>query len=86
MGHVADLITIAGVPFLVLLNAFFVAAEFALVTIRWTRVEEMVEERKLGAVRVREGKGGVGVWSVVMVSVSLFSGQAQGGVARHLRR
>jgi CBS domain containing-hemolysin-like protein len=34
---------------LVLLNGFFVAAEFALVTVRRTRVEQMVAERRPGA-------------------------------------
>ena len=42
------------VPLLVALNGFFVAAEFALVTVRWTRVEELVEEGKFGALAVRE--------------------------------
>ncbi len=41
------------VPALVLLNAFFVAAEFALVAVRRTRVEEMVRQgvSRAGAVR-----------------------------------
>jgi CBS domain containing-hemolysin-like protein len=34
-------------------NAFFVAAEFSLVTVRWTRVEELVEEKKFGSLAVR---------------------------------
>lgn len=42
------------VPVLVGLNGFFVSAEFALVTIRWTRVEEMVQEGKFGSIPVRE--------------------------------
>src|SRR5438552_9145414 len=54
MPHWSDFVTLAAVPFLVLLNGFFVAAEFALVTVRWTRVEEMVEEGKFGALMVRE--------------------------------
>ncbi len=37
------------VPALVALNGFFVAAEFALVAIRKTRVEEMVNQGRLGA-------------------------------------
>jgi hypothetical protein len=36
---------IAIIPLLVLLNAFFVAAEFSLVTVRRTRLEEMVPRR-----------------------------------------
>ncbi len=42
------------VALLVATNAFFVAAEFALVTVRWTRVEQLVEEGKFGATAVRE--------------------------------
>jgi CBS domain containing-hemolysin-like protein len=45
---------VLGVLFLVALNAFFVAAEFALVTVRWTRVEELVAEGRFGAVGVRQ--------------------------------
>jgi CBS domain containing-hemolysin-like protein len=41
------------VPLLVLLNAFFVAAEFALVAVRKTRVDEMVKHREFGAAAVR---------------------------------
>jgi len=39
MAYVWDLLTLLTVPLLVGLNGFFVAAEFALVTVRWTRVE-----------------------------------------------
>src|SRR5437868_5752704 len=44
---------LASVPALVALNAFFVAAEFALVAVRRTRVEEMVRQgvSRAGAVR-----------------------------------
>ncbi|HEY2894242.1 MAG TPA: CNNM domain-containing protein, partial [Pirellulales bacterium] len=41
------------VPLLVLGNAFFVAAEFALVSVRRTRVEEMVNKRRAGAGAVK---------------------------------
>jgi CBS domain containing-hemolysin-like protein len=37
------------VPLLVIMNAFFVAIEFALVSVRWTRIEQLVEENKPGA-------------------------------------
>ena len=37
------------VPLLVGLNAFFVAIEFALVSVRWTRIEQLVEENVPGA-------------------------------------
>jgi CBS domain containing-hemolysin-like protein len=49
-----DLVRLLGVPVLVALNGFFVAAEFALVKIRWTKVEEMVDEGRFGALAVRE--------------------------------
>jgi len=35
---------LVGVAFFVLLNAFFVAAEFGLVSVRPTRIEQLVEE------------------------------------------
>src|SRR5438477_7664370 len=41
---------------LVALNGFFVAAEYSLVTVRWTRIEELVERGKFGALAVREAK------------------------------
>ena len=41
------------VPVFVALNAFFVAAEFALVSVRWTRVEQLVRENKWGARTLR---------------------------------
>src|SRR5438093_4514571 len=49
-----DGVRVVGVFVMIALNGFFVAAEFALVTVRWTRVEEMVEEGKFGALMVRE--------------------------------
>jgi magnesium and cobalt exporter, CNNM family len=41
------------IVFLVLANAFFVAAEFALVAVRRTRVDELVNKRRAGALAVR---------------------------------
>jgi CBS domain containing-hemolysin-like protein len=41
------------VPVFVALNAFFVAAEFALVSVRWTRVEQLVGSGKWGARTLR---------------------------------
>jgi len=41
------------VPVFVALNAFFVAAEFALVSVRWTRVEQLVTDAKWGARTLR---------------------------------
>src|SRR5262249_19198729 len=37
------------VPLLVATNAFFVAIEFALVSVRWTRIEQLVTEGRPGA-------------------------------------
>jgi len=47
------LIELAVIVFLVLLNAVFVAAEIALVSIRPSRVEQLVEEGRRGAGRLR---------------------------------
>jgi CBS domain containing-hemolysin-like protein len=37
------------VPLLVAANAFFVMIEFALVSVRWTRIEQLVTEGRPGA-------------------------------------
>jgi CBS domain containing-hemolysin-like protein len=50
----ADVLQLVGVGFLIVLNAYFVAAEFALVTVRWTRVEQLIEQGRFGAIAVRE--------------------------------
>src|SRR5436309_15270586 len=47
--YVLDLIGLALVLVLVAANGYFVAAEFALVTVRWTRVEELVSRGRFGA-------------------------------------
>lgn len=44
-----DLLRLASVPALVLLNGFFVAAEFALVAVRRTQVEQFVQQGRRGA-------------------------------------
>jgi CBS domain containing-hemolysin-like protein len=44
-----EVLGLVAIPALVLLNAFFVAAEFALVAVRRTRVEEMVAQGVKGA-------------------------------------
>jgi putative hemolysin len=49
-GPVLEILVIVA---LVLLNAVFVAAEIALVTVRRTRVEQLVDEGRRGAARVR---------------------------------
>jgi CBS domain containing-hemolysin-like protein len=50
------LVGLVVVVILVALNGFFVAAEYSLVTVRWTRVEELVAQGKFGAVAVRDAK------------------------------
>src|SRR5262245_9392487 len=52
--YVLDVLGLLAVPLLVGLNGFFVAAEFSLVTVRWTRVEELVAQGKFGAPAVKE--------------------------------
>ncbi len=54
MPYLLDSLQILLVFGFVALNAFFVASEFALVTVRWTRVEELVEHKRFGAVSVRD--------------------------------
>ena len=44
-----DSLGILLIPILVGLNGFFVAVEFALVSVRWTRIEQLVEDNVLGA-------------------------------------
>jgi putative hemolysin len=53
MFTLLDSFSLFAVPLLVAMNGFFVAAEFALVTVRWTRVEELVEKGRFGALAVR---------------------------------
>jgi len=43
------LLRVLGIILLVAANAFFVAAEFALVSVRQTRVQQMIEARRIGA-------------------------------------
>jgi putative hemolysin len=47
-----DAIELASIPALILLNGLFVAAEFSLVSIRKTRVEEMVSKGRKGSRKV----------------------------------
>src|SRR5690606_36385670 len=46
---------LAGVAFLVAVNAFFVASEFALATVRRTRIEQLLAEGHRGADAVKRG-------------------------------
>ena len=48
-----DLLRLLGVVALVLANGFFVAAEFALVSVRHTRVEELIQQGNTGARAVK---------------------------------
>ena len=54
LPYLLDVLGLLAVPLLVGLNGFFVAAEFSLVTVRWTRVDEMVAQGKFGAPAVKE--------------------------------
>ena len=45
----ADSFGLLAILLLVILNGSFVAAEYALVTVRWTRIEELVAQNVLGA-------------------------------------
>lgn len=56
---VFDFVSLLGVVLLVALNGFFVAAEFSLVTVRWTRVEELVSSNRFGASAVRQAVEGL---------------------------
>jgi CBS domain containing-hemolysin-like protein len=44
-----DTLVAFSVPVLVVMNAFFVMIEFALVSVRWTRIEQLVTEGRPGA-------------------------------------
>jgi putative hemolysin len=54
MEHLGDWISLGLVAILVLANGYFVAAEFALVTVRWTRVEQLLAKNRFGAIAVKE--------------------------------
>ena len=54
MPYFFDVLQLLLVFVFVLMNGFFVAAEFSLVTVRWTRVEELVQEGRFGALSVRD--------------------------------
>jgi CBS domain containing-hemolysin-like protein len=49
-----DLLGLVAVVFLVLLNGFFVAAEFSLVSVRQTRIAELVEQGNATAEQVKK--------------------------------
>ena len=62
-GSVVDLLLstgrLLGALFLVFLNGFFVASEFAFVRVRSTAVDQMVEEGKAGAKTLQDALGGL---------------------------
>src|SRR5436190_24277206 len=84
----ADVLQLVGVGFLIVLNAYFVAAEFALVTIRWTRVEQLIEEGRFGAIAVREAierlDSAVAACQVGIMFASLWLGWIGEPVLAHL--
>jgi CBS domain containing-hemolysin-like protein len=49
---------LAGLLVLVLANAFFVAAEFSIVTVRKTRIDQLIAEGRTGAIAVRRAVTG----------------------------
>jgi len=52
--HIGLMLALFAVPVLVFINGFFVAAEFALVSVRKTRIEEMVNGGVVGASKVQK--------------------------------
>ncbi len=46
---IVEILQLIGVVFLILMNGFFVAAEFALVSVRRTRVDELIQQGRPGA-------------------------------------
>ena len=52
--YLRDTLFLVSVFVLIGFNAFFVAAEFALVTVRWTRVEELTARGRFGAKSVQQ--------------------------------
>lgn len=52
--HIGLMFALLAVPVLVFINGFFVAAEFALVSVRKTRIEEMVNSGVIGASKIQK--------------------------------
>src|SRR5512136_851295 len=52
--YLFDALMLVVVLLLIGLNGFFVSAEFALVSVRWTRVEELVSRGRFGAKAVKQ--------------------------------
>jgi len=53
-AYLLDAFSLVAVLVLIALNGFFVSAEFALVTVRWTRVDELVSRGRFGAKSVKQ--------------------------------
>ena len=53
-AYLLDAVFLVSVILLIGLNGFFVSAEFALVAVRWTRVEELVQRGRFGAKAVKK--------------------------------
>ena len=49
VGQTMFVVGLVAIPLLIAINGFFVAAEFALVAVRGTRVEELVNQKRAGA-------------------------------------
>ena len=59
------------IAFLILLNGLFVAAEFALVTVRRSRIEQLIDEGNSGARRVQRLKSNTGRFlAVIQIGVT----------------
>src|SRR5512143_4181682 len=68
------LLRVAAVILLVAANAFFVAAEFALVSLRETRLQQLIAEKRLGARTVQKLHGNLDeVLSGVQFGITLAS-------------
>jgi CBS domain containing-hemolysin-like protein len=53
-SYLIDALLLPSLFIFIAANAFFVASEFALVTVRWTRVEELVSRGRFGAKAVQQ--------------------------------
>src|SRR5215471_13421721 len=68
------LLRIIVVVLLVAANAFFVAAEFAMVSVRDTRIQQLIEQQRIGARTVRRIQGRLDVFlPAVQFGVTLCS-------------
>ncbi len=53
-AYLLDALSLVAVAVCIGLNGYFVSAEFALVTVRWTRIEELVSRGRFGAKAVKQ--------------------------------